>query len=149
MPLGKFANAACLCGDQIVVTSGISDLMLNMGMRSVPIGDRHCYSFNYLCNQWKQLPDVPIGKLHPTLVTINSRFIFQIGGFDDFDFDIYRLDMKNPQSAWKTLSLDLTVPIIDDSIYLQTRSAIEKREKFKSTRSERFERESEDDSDVR
>ena len=92
---------------------------------------------------------MPIGKLHPTLVTINSRFIFQIGGFDDFDFDIYRLDMKNPQSAWKTLSLDLTVPIIDDSIYLQTRSAIEKREKFKSTRSESFERESEDDSDVR
>ncbi len=36
--------------------------------------------------------------------------------------------MKNPQNPWKSLSLDLTVPIIDESIYMDTRKAIEKRD---------------------
>ena len=127
MPRGKFAHGVCVCGDKIVVTSGISNLMLNMGMRSVPIGDRDCYSFDYFKKSWSRLPDVPIGKLHPTLVVINSRFVFQIGGFDDFDFDIYRIDMGNPQKPWKTLTLNTFTPIIDESIYLRTQGFIDVR----------------------
>jgi len=76
MPQGKWAHAACLCGDEIVVTSGASDLMLNMGLRSVPIGEPECFSFNIYSQKWSQLPDVPIGKIHPTLIVINSRFVF-------------------------------------------------------------------------
>ena len=71
--------------------------------------------------QYKRLPDLPIGKLEPTLVVVNSRFVFHIGGFDDFDFDIYRLDMKHPDKPWKTLSLDLDKQIVQDSTYMQTR----------------------------
>ena len=71
--------------------------------------------------QYKRLPDLPIGKLHPTLVVVNSRFVFHIGGFDDFDFDIYRLDMKHPDKPWKTISLDLDKKIVQDSTYMQTR----------------------------
>ena len=78
------------------MTGGTSDLLLNMGMRSVPIGEPECYSYNIFSSQWTQLPDMPIGKIHPSLVVINNRFVFQIGGFEDYDFEIYRLDMRNP-----------------------------------------------------
>lgn len=102
-------------------------MMLNMGMRSVPIGEPDCHSFNIFTNTWRRLPDVPIGKLHSTLIVINSRFVFQIGGFDDYNFEIYRLDMRKPQRAWKTLSLDKTVPIVDESIRFRTQKFQENR----------------------
>lgn len=89
-----------------MITGGAADLMLNMGLRSVPVGEPECFSFNIYSRQWQQLPDVPIGKLHANLVVINNRFIYQIAGFDDFDFDIYRLDMRQPQKPWRTLTLD-------------------------------------------
>ena len=95
MPFGKFAHGAVACCDQIIVTGGISDLMLNMGMRSVPLGDNECYTFNFYQNQWRNLPEIPVGKLHPTLIALGSRYVFQIGGFDDINFDIYRLDMRH------------------------------------------------------
>ena len=120
MPQPRYAHAACIVGQEIVIAGGTSDLMLNMGMRSVPIGEPDCHSFNIFTNAWRRLPDVPIGKLHSTLIVINSRFIFQIGGFDDYNYEIYRLDMRKPEKAWKTLSLDKTVPIVDDSIRFRT-----------------------------
>ena len=76
MPQRKWTHAACLCGNEIVVTGGTSDLLLNMGMRSVPIGEPECYSYNIYRSQWTQLPDMPIGKIHPSLVVINNRFVF-------------------------------------------------------------------------
>ena len=94
LPVPKFAHGACFVRDKIVIASGISDMMLNMGLRMVPLGSQDCYSFDVYSKQWKQLPDLPIGKLHPTLVVVNSRFVFHVGGFDDFDFDIYQLDMN-------------------------------------------------------
>ena len=65
---------------------------------------------------------MPIGKLHPTLIVINSRFIFNIGGFDDYFFDIYRLDMRKEGQGWKTIKLKelKEKPIIDQDINLQT-----------------------------
>ena len=69
MPEPKFAHGAVLCCDQIIVTGGISNFMLNMGLRSVPLGEKTCYSFKILDNnRWEQLPDLPVGKMHPTLV---------------------------------------------------------------------------------
>ena len=76
IPTPKFAHGACICGDKIVIASGVSELTIDMGMRMVPIGEESCYSFDYYKNTWTQLPDVPIGKLHPTLTVINSRYIF-------------------------------------------------------------------------
>ena len=121
MPRKKFAHGACFCGQEIVIVGGVSDMMVEMGQRSVPIGDNDCYSFNIYNKTWLRLPDVPIGKLHPTLVVVNSRFVFQIGGFDDFDFDIYRLDMHQPDHPWQTLSLDTSKSsIVDESVYFET-----------------------------
>ena len=107
MPVPKFAHGACLVRSEIVIASGISDMMTNMGLRMVPPGSQDCYSFDIYGKQWKRLPDLPIGKLHPTLIAVNSRFVFHIGGFDDYDFDIYRLDMCQSEKPWKTISLDL------------------------------------------
>ena len=78
LPRPKFGHAATLCRGKIIVTSGISDLARNMGMRSVPIADPDCHMFDPYSQQdpWSPLPDVPIGKLHPTLIVVNERFIF-------------------------------------------------------------------------
>eukprot|EP00354_Favella_ehrenbergii_P005501 CAMPEP_0170460634 /NCGR_PEP_ID=MMETSP0123-20130129/6900_1 /TAXON_ID=182087 /ORGANISM="Favella ehrenbergii, Strain Fehren 1" /LENGTH=75 /DNA_ID=CAMNT_0010725571 /DNA_START=3005 /DNA_END=3232 /DNA_ORIENTATION=+ len=75
------------------MVSGISDLARNMGMRSVPMADTDCHAYDIYSQEWEQLPDVPIGKLHSSLIVVNSRFVFQIGGYDDYDFDIYQLDI--------------------------------------------------------
>jgi len=41
------------------------------------------------------MPELPIGKLYSTLIAIENRYIFQIGGFDDYDYEIYCLDTEN------------------------------------------------------
>ena len=92
-----------------------------MGMRNVPLADRDCYAYDMISKEYERLPDVPIGKFHPALVTINNRFVFQIGGFDDHDYDIYRLDMRRP-TEWVTLNLDTREPIVDDLVYQSTRA---------------------------
>jgi len=104
-----------------VIAGGISDMMHNMGMRSVPVGDKDCFAFDFLNSRWRSLPDLPAGKMHSTLIVINNRFLFQIGGFEDFDFDIYRFDMHNSSRPWKKLSLDLSKPILDPDVYSSTR----------------------------
>lgn len=60
------------------MTSGISDLARNMGMRSVPIADPDCHMYDPYeqQNPWSDLPNIPIGKLHPVLIVVNERFIF-------------------------------------------------------------------------
>ena len=121
LPKPKFAHSACLVGQEIVIIGGISDMMHNMGMRSVPVGDTDCFAFDFLESKWRTLPDVPVGRLHSTLIVINNRFIFQIGGFEDFDFDIYKFDMQHCNRSWKRLSLDLTKPIVDLDVHLSTR----------------------------
>ena len=126
MPVPKFAHGACLVRSEIVIASGISDMMTNMGLRMVPLGSQDCYSFDIYDKQWKRLPDLPIGKLHPTLIVVNSRFVFHIGGFDDYDFDIYRLDMCQADKPWKTFSLDLDKQIVQDETYLETRNYLNK-----------------------
>ena len=78
-----------------------------MGMRSIPVGEQDCYAYNAWQPGWRRLHDLPAGKNYPTLTVVNSRFIFQIGGFEDVDFKIYRLDMQQPLRPWKTLTLDL------------------------------------------
>ena len=112
VPEPKFAHGACLVRNEVVIAGGISDMMLSMGLRMVPLGNQDCYSYNIFKSRWRRLPDLPIGKMHPTMVVVNSRFVFHIGGFDDFDFDIYRLDMSKSDRPWKTISLDLSKPII-------------------------------------
>ena len=58
-------------------------------------------------------------------MNINNRYVFQIGGFDDFDFEIYRLDMNLPDKPWKTLTLNLVLPIVSPEVYIDTRTFLE------------------------
>ena len=92
MPEPRFCHAAIHVRETIYVTGGIADMMHPMGMRSVAMGSTSCFQYCLRTAQWTEGPDVPIGKLYPTLVTVENRFIFQIGGFDDYDYEIYRLD---------------------------------------------------------
>lgn len=105
MPEPRFCHASVVCREWLLVVGGVSSLMNDMGLRSVALGDRNCFAFDILRRNWVTLPQVPIGKLCPSLVQIGQRYVFQIGGFDDFHFDIYRLDVCNPGAGWRTYSL--------------------------------------------
>ena len=122
LPQPKFGHGAAVCGQKIIITSGVSEMVVNMNMRSVPIADVDCQMYDFYENYWEALPDLPIGKMHPAVIVINTRFVFQIGGFDDYDFDIYRLDLRKPHAPWVTLSLDMRYPIIDEQVIVETRS---------------------------
>ena len=76
------------------MTGGISNLMMHpMRLRQVPLGLKTCFRFNFIEKKWStDVPDLPIGKLYSTLISIENRFLYQIGGFDDYDYEIYCLD---------------------------------------------------------
>ena len=86
MPEPRYAHAAIMIKEEIYVTGGIPDMMHPMGMRSVPMGNNACFKYNLRTASWSaDMPELPIGKLYPTLIAIENRFIYQIGGFDDYD----------------------------------------------------------------
>ena len=62
------------------------------------------------------MPELPIGKMYPTLVAVQNRFVFQIGGFDDYDFDIYCLDTQELEKGWIEIKLDLNIKVARSSI---------------------------------
>ena len=96
MPEPRYAHAAIMVKENIYVTGGIADMMHPMGMRSVPMGNTACFKYNLRTAKWSaNMPELPIGKLYPTLIAIENRYIYQIGGFDDYDYEIYCLDTMN------------------------------------------------------
>ena len=46
------------------------------------------------------------------MISIENRYIFQIGGFDDFDFDIYCYDTEKAQSSWIEIKLKDEIQIM-------------------------------------
>ena len=61
------------------------------------------------------MPDVPIGKLYPTLISIENRYIFQIGGFDDYDYEIYCFDTMHKtreEAQWIEIKLKDEIAIL-------------------------------------
>ena len=77
MPEPRFAHAAIILNETLYVTGGIPDMMHSMGMRSVPIGSETCFKYNLLTTKWSSdIPELPIGKLYPTLISIENRYIF-------------------------------------------------------------------------
>ena len=95
MPDPRYGHAQVLVKDSLIVTGGINDLMHEIGMRSVPLGKDDSFKYHVGQNKWTQLKDVPIGRILPTLVALENRFVFQIGGFEDHEFTVYCLDTEN------------------------------------------------------
>ena len=77
MPEPRYAHAAIMIKETIYVTGGIADMMHPMGMRSVPMGSNACFKYNVRTARWSaDMPELPIGKLYPTLIAIENRFIY-------------------------------------------------------------------------
>ena len=71
------------------------------------------------------VPDLPIGKLYSTLVTIENRYLFQIGGFDDYDYEIYCLDtnaLSRSDCKWTEIRLKSEIRMLKSYDY-QTNSS--------------------------
>jgi len=109
MPEPRYGHAQVIVKDKLYVTGGISDMMHEMGMRSIPLGKHDCFKYDMVENKWTRLPEVPIGRLFPTLIAVENRYIFQIGGFEDFDYEIYALDTENEQQGWIEINLSGTI----------------------------------------
>ena len=92
MPEPRYAHAALMLKENIYVTGGIKEMMHPMGMRCVPMGSTSCFKYDLRTASWTEMPELPIGKLYSTLISVENRYICQIGGFDDYDFDIFWLD---------------------------------------------------------
>ena len=108
MPEPRYAHAAIMIKEEIYVTGGIPDMMHPMGMRSVPMGNNACFKYNLRTASWSaDMPELPIGKLYPTLIAIENRFIYQIGGFDDYDYEIYCLDTTNVANGAQWIEIKL------------------------------------------
>ena len=61
------------------------------------------------------MPDLPIGKLYSTLISVENRFLYQIGGFDDYDYEIYCLDtyaLSRDDVEWKEIKLKSTIRLL-------------------------------------
>ena len=101
--------------ETIYVTGGISDMMHPMGMRSVPMGLSTCFKYNLRTAKWStDIPELPIGKLYPTLVSIENRYVYQIGGFDDYDYEIYCLDTfdNSREAKWIEIKIREEIAIL-------------------------------------
>ena len=117
MPEPRFGHAAISLGEDLFVTGGIRDMSHDMGLRQVAMGHTSCFKFNKRTGKWKaDMPELPIGKMYPTLVAVKNRFVFQIGGFDDYDFDIYCLDTQELEKGWMEIKLDLNVKVVRSPI---------------------------------
>ena len=77
MPEARFGHAAIMVKETMYVTGGIPDMMHPMGMRSIPLGSPICFKYNLRTARWStDMPEVPIGKMYPTLISIENRYIF-------------------------------------------------------------------------
>ena len=85
-----------------------------------------CFKYNLRTARWtNDMPEVPIGKLYPTLVSIENRFIYQIGGFDDYDYEIYCLDTYNEtvENKWIEIKLRDEIAILKTVTYEESSSS--------------------------
>ena len=71
--------------------------MHNMGLRAVPVGEKSCFALDTQHIKWVDLPEIPHARIHATLISVANRYVYQIGGFEDFYFECYQLDMDQ----WK------------------------------------------------
>lgn len=151
LPVPKFAHSAAVCGSKIVITGGTSEIEVILD-DIVPYGDLGCFMYDIYDKNWEKLPDLPVGRLHATLIVINNRYLFKIGGFQSRNFEIFRFDMRKPNKPWVTLTLDTNQTICDTMIYDETLRHLSNINELNRVRAEHNEgryvaRDSEDDSD--
>lgn len=92
-------------------------MMHPMRLRQVPLGSKQCFRFNFEEKKWyTDVPDLPLGKLYSTLISIENRYLYQIGGFDDYDYEIYCLDTyelsRNPEAQWMEIKLKSEIRLL-------------------------------------
>jgi len=103
MPDPRYGHAQVVVKDSLIITGGINDLMHEMGIRSVPFGKNDCFKYNVNQAKWSKLADVPVGRVMGTLVAVENRYVFHVGGFEDYEFVIYCLDTSRETNQWMTL----------------------------------------------
>ena len=101
MNLGRFAFASANIRHYVVVVGGLERTLLNINGSEIPTGIRECQIYNTFTEKWYKLPPLPSEKIQPTLVTVNERFIFVIGGIsrtnDIYCYDLKEFDEKAPE----------------------------------------------------
>lgn len=101
MNIGRFAFAATTIRHYIVVVGGLEKTINNINGTDIPSGIKECSIFNTFTERWHKLPPLPCDRIQPTVVTVNERFIFVIGGLtfvnDIYCYDIAEFDENAPE----------------------------------------------------
>ena len=97
IPEPRFGHSAVCIQNFFVLCGGVRTFMHSIGMRSVPTGEKKCYALELGKTKWHELPEILHARIYPTLVTIANRYVYHIGGYEDFYFDCYVLDLDQ----WK------------------------------------------------
>ena len=104
MSIGRFAFAACSIRHFIVVVGGLERTLLSITGTDIPNGIKECLIYNTITEKWHKLPPLPTGRIQPTVVTVNERFIFIIGGIsyvnDIYCYDIAEFDENAPERQY-------------------------------------------------
>lgn len=101
MPEPRWAHAAVMVGSTLLITGGLDSIDVNMGLRSIPEGKKTCLAMETIMREgqppeyrWRtDLPEIPHGRVWPHLVCINNNIVYQVGGYEDCHFELYKLDL--------------------------------------------------------
>ena len=103
LPTRLMYHSALIIRGKIVVTGGqCGGRMIEMGMNSQPPCQQMCYGFNLKTSRWEDLPQLRnAGGMHATLISVENRYVYQIGGSNPSCFNVVRLDFQNLSRGWQ------------------------------------------------
>jgi hypothetical protein len=120
MSIGRFAFAACAIRHYIVVVGGLERTLLSITGTDLPNGIKDCLIYNTITEKWHKLPPLPVDRIQPSVVTVNERFIFVIGGLsyvnDIFCYDLAEFNESAPERQYDSNGFPFNLQPQDDGM---------------------------------
>ncbi len=79
MPTGRFAFGACAYGRFIFVVGGMKEIVQVDRGQTTPDSLTSCDSYNMFKDEWNSMPDLPEGRIGPSLLVVNHT-LYCVGG---------------------------------------------------------------------
>jgi hypothetical protein len=105
MRTGRFAFGTCNYGRWIFVVGGIKEIVQVDRGQSTPDSLTSCDDYNVVRNEWGSMPDLPEGRIGPSLLVIN-HVLYCIGGVGKLT-NIFSYSLKGDGYAWQQIVGDM------------------------------------------
>ena len=107
MPIARFSFGICVYGEWIFVVSGLNSMTQRDFGQQQPQSFIECDRYNIKTNEWHAMPDLPEGRVNPSLIVLQHT-LYCIGGCTSETNNIYSLDLRFGNS-WQTLTGSLPI----------------------------------------